>query len=859
MQKIIQSVSLCLVFIFCFSTSFAQLENAVSWEANYSPAEGLAIGDEITLSFKAYVDPGFTIYSAFPPKDWPSLGTEFALDESSTGVDLIGRLDEKGEKHTKYDDIFETNISYFEQSVTFFHKVKITAPTAKIEGYLRYQVCDDSKCVPGTYDFSYDIIASAKKQQAPKAEVTTDQQPKTVAKTTTLEEKQSTNEEEAPIVLAKNDQPQLNPTSQSSGIKEPVKWTQTISPEGNWKVGDKITISFAAVIEPAHYIYSAIPPPSPANLPTSFELDPESRGIEPLGELQEEGERKEMYDDIFETDIQYFNKAVTFTQTLEVTEENPVIVGYLAYQVCDSVSCIPAKSEFSYGDVASIGTVDQSESRTDFTNKNEGKSIWQLMLESFAWGFAALFTPCVFPMIPLTVSFFTKQQEGGRAAGIKNAILYGLSIIFIYTVLGILLSVLVGPDAMQRIANNPWVNVLFFLLLFVFGLSFLGMFDITLPSSWSTSMGKQSGRGGLIGIFFMALTLVIVSFSCTAPLVSSALFQAVDTGSFTGPILSMLAFSLALALPFALFAMFPGWMQALPQSGGWLNTVKVTLGFLEIALALTYLSQADLIWHLGLLDREIMVGASVVIFFMLGLYLLGKLQLPHDSPIERLPVPRLILAMCTFWFVLYLLPGLWGAPLRMLAGFLPKPNHDMGVMLVEGQIPAFSTSGTIAGEEDICNYPGKKHAELNKETPSGFCAFFDLEQGLAYARKHNKPVLLDFTGHTCKNCRHVELNVWPDPIVKKRLTEDYVLISLYTDDATPLDEVEFTAKGKKLRTVGDKWLQYQIDTYRSNTQPEYIILDGDNNQLLPSLGYTLDLDIYRGFLDEGLKKFYGQE
>lgn len=849
MHKIVKSLSLVVGLCFAVTLSYAQLENAVSWDARYTPSSGLSIGDEITLEFKAKVDAGFTIYSAFPPEDWPSLGTEFALDETSSGIELVGRLDEKGDKKTKYDDIFEADISYFEKEVTFFHKVKVTAPSAKIEGFLRYQVCDDSKCVPGTYDFSYQLAASKQTEKVEKKE------PPKQEETTQIEEQEPEKTQAAPSVPVVPVKDDPTPPQDDNGIKTPVVWTRSISPENGWKTGDIISITFEAKINPANYIYSAIPPATPANLPTTFELDPETRGIEVVGELQEEGDRQKMYDDVFDADVQYFKKTVTFIQQLKVTEENPAIVGYLSYQVCDSVSCIPAKEDFSYGAVENAPASISPGDKKINLNKNSGKSLWQVILESFAWGFAALFTPCVFPMIPLTVSFFTKQQDGAtRATGIRNAILYGLSIIFIYTILGILLSVIVGPDAMQRIANNPWVNVLFFLLLFVFGLSFLGMFEITLPSSWSTAMSKQSGRGGLIGIFFMALTLAIVSFSCTAPLVSSALFQAVDTGSYTGPILSMLAFSSALALPFALFALFPSWMHALPQSGGWLNAVKVTLGFLEIALALTYLSQADLIWHLGLLDREIMIGASIVIFMMLGLYLLGKIQLPHDSPVERLSVPRLMLAMCTFWFVLYLVPGLWGAPLKMLAGFLPKPNSDMGVMLQDGQIVSASGS-SIVSEDNICTYPGKKYAELNEETPPGFCAFYDLDQGLEYARKHNKPILLDFTGHTCKNCRHVELNVWPDPVVKKYLTEDYVLVSLYTDDATRLDEIEVTPSGKKLRTVGDKWLQYQIDTYRSNTQPEYIVLDTENNQLLPSLGYTLDLEEYRGYLEAGLKAF----
>lgn len=853
MRNICRTAFLSTLLLISFHLSLAQLEQAVSWEASYAPSEDLVVGQEVTLTFKATVDPGFTIYSAFPPEDWPSLGTEFALDETSQGVELVGRLEETGDKKTKYDDIFETDISYFEQSVTFYHLIRITAPQAKVEGFLRYQVCDDSRCVPGTYDFSYDLAASEKKKvdKAPASVPQSNEQAEARPTPPVLTPQEPASQVATPrgeVTLARDDSPE-------DRIKEPVSWTQQLVPADGWEVGDTLYLHFDAQIAPHFYVYSSIPPPSPANLPTKFELDPTSEGIEPLGPLIEEGNRQKKYDEVFEVDVQYFEGEVRFTQLLLITEASPRIEGFLDYQVCDSVSCIPATVEVSYGQGEEISA---SASRGRMEAPQKG--LWQLILESFAWGFAAIFTPCVFPMIPLTVSVFTKQQNANtsRASGIRKAIFYGLSIVFIYTFLGILLSVLIGPEAMQRVANNPWVNVIFFLLLFLFGLSFLGWFDITLPSSWSTALGQHSGKGGLVGIFLMALTLAIVSFSCTAPLVSSALFQAVDTGSFVGPILSMMAFSTALALPFSLFALFPSWMQALPRSGGWLNTVKVTLGFLEIALALTYLSQADLIWHLNLLDREIMIGAGMVIFGMLGLYLLGKIQLPHDTPVERLSVPRLLLAMSSFWFVLYLAPGLWGAPLKMLAGFLPKPNSDMGVLVQEGQRIGMQPGAGVQGN-DICTYPGKKYAELNDETPPGFCAFYDLEQGLAYAKAHDKPVFLDFTGHTCKNCRHVELNVWTDPMVRDYLTQDYVLVSLYTDDATRLDEVEVTPEGKKLRTVGDKWLQYQIDTYRSNTQPEYIILDHNNQQLLPSLGYTLDVETYRDYLEQGLEKFREQQ
>ncbi|MCB0846843.1 MAG: thioredoxin family protein, partial [Bacteroidetes bacterium] len=495
---------------------------------------------------------------------------------------------------------------------------------------------------------------------------------------------------------------------------------------------------------------------------------------------------------------------------------------------------------------------------TDETNPQEEKeSLWVLILKALALGFGSVLTPCVFPLIPLTVSFFTKQSDS-RAKGIRNATFYGLSIITIYTVLGLLVAAIFGPDAMRQLSVSPGFNLLLFAALFIFGLSFLGWFDITLPASWSTAMSKGSDRGGLIGIFLMAMTLAIVSFSCTGPLVFTALADAASGSEFIRPIAAMLAFSGALALPFVFFAIFPGYMNSLPNSGGWLVSVKVVLGLLEIALAFIYLSRADLVMHLGILDREIFIGAWIVIFAILGIYLLGKLQLPHDSPVDRISVPRLLLAMTAFWFVTYLLPGLWGAPLNMLGGYIPESNNQMGVMLLEGQVVSGGNNGALeAGESDICNYPGKISEHLSEGTPRGFCAFYDLEQGLAYAKEVNKPVFLDFTGHTCANCRYLEKNAWIDNEVRNYINNEFVLISLYTDDRKKLPEVEELPDGRKLRTVGDKWIEYERTVYRQNAQPYYVLMDHDKSNLIEPTGFNPPLDVqeYRDFFKAGLEEF----
>ena len=478
----------------------------------------------------------------------------------------------------------------------------------------------------------------------------------------------------------------------------------------------------------------------------------------------------------------------------------------------------------------------------------EDKNFWLIFFKAFLFGFAAVLTPCVFPMIPMTVTFFTKQ----KGAGVRMALMYGLFIIFIYTAVGLAVSVIFGADFLYRMSTNPWVNLGFFILLFIFALSFLGMFEITLPAGFVNKIDSQSDRGGIIGTFFMALTLALVSFSCTGPLVGTALIDAAGGGCIWGPILAMLGFSSALAIPFMLFAVFPGWLNSMPKSGGWLNSVKVVLGFLELALGLKFLSQADLVlkWHI--LDREIFLGAWIVIVFFLGLYLLGKLRLPHDSPIDRLSVPRMVLAIGVFWFGLYLVPGLWGAKLSFVSGILPPPNAEIGVKIL-GQKEM--NEGTVNGK--VCALPKRKYYEeyFQVKEHSGFCTFYDLEEGLAFAKRVNKPVFIDFTGHTCANCRQMEQMVWPNPEISKRLKEDFVMISLYVDEEGKLEETE-ELFGKKVRTIGRKFFQIQKEVYGMIAQPYYCIVDSDLENMVSPRAFDLNALEYKAFLEAGKKKFY---
>ena len=453
--------------------------------------------------------------------------------------------------------------------------------------------------------------------------------------------------------------------------------------------------------------------------------------------------------------------------------------------------------------------------------KKEARSLWTIFFLAFAAGFAALLTPCVFPMIPMTVSFFTKQSKS-KAQGIRNAVIFGISIIVIYVVLGTVVTAIFGSDALNAMATNFWFNLIFFILLVVFAISFMGAFEIRLPNSWLNKADKASDKGGLIGIFFMALALALVSFSCTGPIVGTLLFEAATIGGM-GPFIGMLGFSLALALPFTLFAAFPGWMNSMPKSGGWLNSVKVVLGFLELALAFKFLSNADLVVQGHFLEREMFLAIWIGIFVVLALYLFGKISLPHDSPIERLSVGRALFGTTVVIFVIYLIPGLWGAPLKLISGFPPPMSYSESPMGVGG-------GGSLVHNE----------SEIDKDMhlgEHGIMLFHDYEKGIAYANKVGKPVLLDFTGYACVNCRRMESNVWGDPAVLNILKNKVVMISLYVDDKTELPkEEQITVNITKdltsdLVSYGNKWSYIQASRYKNNSQPYYRILGPENEDL----------------------------
>lgn len=519
-------------------------------------------------------------------------------------------------------------------------------------------------------------------------------------------------------------------------------------------------------------------------------------------------------------------------------------------------------------------TVATNQTQNGTTDKSTG-SLLALFIFAFGGGLLALLTPCVFPMIPMTVTFFTKQSKTQREGRIK-AIVYGLSIVSIFTIIGSGLTIIFGISFANWLSTHWVPNLIFFAVFFMFALSFLGMFEIVLPSSWVNSMDRRADKGGYAGVFFMAFTLVLVSFSCTGPIFGSAMLELTRDGAIVKPIVAMLGFSIAMALPFTLFAFFPAWLNSLPKSGGWLNNVKVVLGFLELGLALKFLSVIDQVYHLEILNRDIYLASWIVIASMIGFYLLGKIRMPHDSPVEKVSVPKAILAVITFSFVVYMIPGMFGAPLDGLAGFLPPQNTQTFDMhrvnrkleqnerklekLVEalqnGNVQLASNSGTKGSKVDFSKvkHSGKLHL------PHDLKGFFDYKEAWAYAKKVNKPIFIDFTGHGCVNCRKMEQSVWAAAPVLKRLEEDYVVVALYVDDKTLLPESEWYTSpyDKKVKkTIGAQNFDFQVSKFNGNAQPYYCLLDPTTEELLVrnTPGYDPDVDKFVKFLDAGLSAF----
>ena len=650
-------------------------------------------------------------------------------------------------------------------------------------------------------------------------------------------------------------------TNGFSQILDPVKWkskTEKISET-------EFNLILEGKIDAGWHLYSQFTPDG-GPIPLGIQYEESAGNYQLVGKTKESKTKKE-FNTVFEVDEIFFENKVVLTQKVKIINSKiKSIKVVIDYQTCKEV-CINLNKKFVFeipkitetsitpevkdttildtnSNVASVKTEVKTQLPTPKEPKKEDeKGLISIFFIAFFSGFAALLTPCVFPMIPMTVSFFTKQSKN-KAQGIRNAIIYGISIILIYVVLGLLVTWIFGADALNALSTNVWFNIIFFGLLVFFAASFLGAFEIMLPNSWANKVDQQADRGGIIGILFMALALAIVSFSCTGPIVGTLLVDAASKGGIA-PVIGMFGFSLALALPFMLFAMFPGWLNSLPKSGGWLNTVKVVLGFLELALAFKFLSNADLVLQLHLLEREVFIAIWIAIFGTLALYLFGKITLPHDSPLPHISVGRLSLGLLVLSFTVYLIPGLWGAPLKLINAFPPPMEYSES---------PFGIGQNAVAETKLALPEGAKYG------PHGIVVFDDYDKGLAYAKSVNKPIMLDFTGFACVNCRKMENTVWGEAPILPILNSEVVLISLYVDDKRelPKDQQVMSSTGELMETIGDKWTDLMISKYKTNTQPLYVITDlqGNNlNSTLPTISYTPDVAAYGAWLKEGISNF----
>ena len=684
-------VKLAVWMAFLAVPAWAQMQNPVRFNVSQTRVSDT----EIDIVFDGVIEGGWHVYSTALPDGGPTSAT-FTL-ERKDGVELVGGLKPVGNEKEDFDPIFEMKVRFFENTCKFVQRVRLTAPSYSVKGYLEYGACNDQNCLPPT---SVDVAFDG-----------------TDGPGTDAGESGSSK------------------TERSAGV---ARTTEAGSLSGQPSGGAQTTVSKVIA-----------------------------------------------------------DSSAAFSQTKVASAGNADLWWKPVVRELEAFGGTPA--------AAGIG-------------------FWMIFLLGFAGGLVALFTPCVWPIIPMTVSFFLKRSKD-RRKGVRDAITYGVAIVVIYVALGLIVTTLFGASALNDLSTNAVFNLFFFLMLLVFAASFLGGFEITLPSSWSAAVdSKAESTTGLLSIFLMAFTLSLVSFSCTGPIIGFLLVEVSTTGSILAPTIGMLGFALALALPFTLFALFPAWLNSAPKGGGWMNCVKVTLGFLELAFALKFLSVADLAYGWGLLDRETFLSLWIVIFALLGMYLLGRLKFPHDEDGQRTTVPRFFLGVCSLAFAVYMVPGLWGAPLKAVSAFAP-PLHTQDFNLNPNGV--------------------KPH-------------YYDYEQGMAAAAAQGKPVFLDFTGHGCVNCRKMEQAVWTDPAVADILQDDYVLVSLYVDDKTRLPqpiEVQENGERRTLRTVGDKWSYLQRHKFGANAQPFYIPVDNDGRPLSGPYSYDEDVEKYLRFLRTGLTNY----
>ena len=823
-----------------------QIKNPVRWSTSWTKV----CGQEAELVFTATIDPGWYVYSQFLEDGGP-IPTSFQF-KAGAHFQLLGKAKEEGKRKEGFDEIFGMNVVKFSGTVNFRQRVKVLDPQAPVTGYLEYMTCDNEQCLPPTEeDFSFDLSSmGSERADAGK----TPKETKTPA--TNLPAVES------PALL--------QPATPVGGLLDPVKWSAAIR-ELSKGVYELV---WTAELQPGWNIYSQFTDNN-GPVPTTFFFE-EGSHFRRDGKVAERGKLKEAADPLFGgVMVRKFTAGpVVFSQKIETTDPSLAIAGTINYMTCDEEKClppndvvfrfVPASLEALVGPEA-VGNAGSSSApaETDpsalellyggmpkpslnqaVSNCGSGEvrieattGMGKIFLLGFLGGLLALLTPCVFPMIPLTVSFFTKNSGDGYKKGVSQAGLYGFFILGVYLLLSIPFHLMdsINPDILNDISTNVWLNIAFFAIFLVFAFSFFGYYELTLPNSWVNRTSNAEGIGGVLGIFFMALTLALVSFSCTGPILGSLLAGALTSNGGAWQLTSgMGGFGLALALPFALFAAFPGMMKNLPKSGGWLNTVKVVLGFLELALALKFLSNADLVKHWGILTIEPFLALWMLTFLGLALYLFGIIRFPHDSPGKR-PRVQIALGVVSLAFTGYLGSGF---------AYDEGSGSYQSLKLLSGLAPPVCYSWF-----QPCN------------CPQNLSCFKDLQEGLAYARQVKKPVMLDFTGHACVNCRKMEEHVWPRPGVYKQLKNDFVVISLYVDDkrelpaAEQLEVPKINGGTRKLRTVGQKWSHFQTEYFQTNSQPFYALLSPDGELLNAPVGYTPDAKAYSAFLQCGKDAF----
>lgn len=851
-----KSLFLVCLTILSFGSLFGQ--NPVTWSFSVEK-----ISDkEANLVFKGTIKSGWYTYSQFTEDNGP-IPTEISYEQQE-GIKLVGKAVETGDKKEGMDPLFEAYVIKYSSKKPFVikQKVQISDFSKAITGYISYMTCNDETCLPPKdVDFSFDL-SGLKGKTGSVETVKTNSGDLAASEKKKIEPASEEIKPETPaisVVIPVNtlDAPKTK-------VDRPVSWdfkSEVINDR-------QILITYTGSIKKGWNIYSQFTSED-GPIPTGIVYE-QPKAIK-LIENKESGDKKEGNDPIFGVNVIKFTSQSPFviTHLLELEDAKSPIKGYLSYMSCDDKICTPLIDvEFSFNDngqalgaavapVTDGSTIDQripelynSFKNNDSTCGTEIKSsentglLWTFLF-GFGGGLLALLTPCVFPMIPITVSFFTKDN---KRKGWVNGMIYGGSIVGIYVALGLLVTMVFGAEALNRLSTNWIANTLFFLIFIAFAFSFFGFYELTLPSSWTTKTDKMADKGGFLGIFFMAFTLALVSFSCTGPIVGTALVQAATKGAVIGPLTVMLGFSLALALPFGLFAAFPTWLNSLPKSGSWMNSVKVVLGFLELALAFKFLSVADLTNHWGFLRYEIFVGVWVLVFALMTLYLFGIIKFPHDSPLKKLTKMRIGFGIVALLSTIYLLSGFminkdtnnYNA-LKLMSGLAPPAHYN------------FFLKDQPLNEDIATKYPSYT------KCAQGIDCFKDYYEGLAYAKESKKPMLLDFTGYGCVNCRKTEEHIWVDDRVRKILKEDVVLISLYGDDDFPTDEsmqkLRSKYTGQRMRNVGKVWADFQMANFETSAQPLYIMVSPDQKLITNPRPYQEGVKDYLSFLECGLSSF----